>query len=172
MTRLEEAARAAAVPPEPPKEPQITMAELEAEFKADLQRAVDQKRGLDRLHQFQKEQGLRDCKENADAIRDWLDANCEGYVSQDMIDTAVVCLGARGKNVLIFDPVAPPTSSTSPASPQSAEALITLEDGSKQLPLDKPFPKNATKAQAKDYLARVRTANPYIRNVGSFGSRF
>jgi hypothetical protein len=43
--------------------------------------------------------------------------------------------------------------------------------GSKQLPLDKPVPRNATKEQARDYLARVRKQQPYVLS-GSFGTRF
>jgi hypothetical protein len=61
---------------------------------------------------------------------------------------------------------AEPAQPVAPPQPQ-----VTLSEGSKQLPLDKPVPSNATKEQARDYLARVRKQQPFVRN-GSFGSRF
>src|SRR6266480_2928650 len=70
---------AAPVVEEPAEE--LDMAKVLREEQAAMQRAADERRGLNRLRQFRDEQGLRDCKENADAIRDWLDANCKGYVS-------------------------------------------------------------------------------------------
>src|SRR6266851_1415133 len=52
--------------PVPP--PRDYAAEDRAALKQDIQRTTDESRGLARLRQFQTEQGLRDCKENADAI--------------------------------------------------------------------------------------------------------
>jgi|SRR6266513_2893109 len=157
-------------PPEEPAE-QIDMAEVLREEQADMKRAADERRGLNRLRQFQDEQGLRDCKENADAIRDWLAANCKGYVSQDMIDAAVMNLGARGgKNVLLWNEKTAPAPP--PAPIEVAEVLGTLPNGEPQLPLDVP-PSRASKEQAKDWLARTRAATgKYSRPSGSWGSSF
>jgi len=150
-----------------PVEPQINIAEYERQ---QLQRATDEARGLARLRQFQQEQGLCDCKENADAIRDWLDQNVMGYVSSEGIDAAISNLGARGKNVLLWDSKAPPAAP--PPTPEPEEVLRTLPDGTKQLPLDQPITPNASKEQARDYLKRLRAQQPYARSSGSFGSKF
>jgi len=177
------AARAAAAPPPPPPvvekpaepaEPQISMAEIEAQWQKDLNRAADQARGLARLRQFQQEQGLRDCKENADAIRDWLDQNCEGYISQDMIDACVVNLGARGKNILLWDSIAPPAP-PAPSAAEPQEVLQTLPDGTKQLPLNATNAQvnRASKEQARDWLKRFNGGKMWQpRARGGFASRF
>jgi hypothetical protein len=147
-----------------PVEPLPEQIDLVAYEREQIQRATDEARGIARLYQFQQEQGLRDCKENADAIRDWLDANCKGYVSQDMIDAAVLNLGKRGTNVLLWDvksaPVPPP-----PSEPQ--EVLGTLPEGTKQLPLDadETIQRHASKAQLYDLIHRRRAATnqQYVR---------
>jgi hypothetical protein len=161
--RAAEAARRAAAPPPAPEPEPVAPAELPEQIdigayeREQLQRATDESRGLARLHQFQQEQGLRDCKENADAIRNWLDANVRGYVSAAGIDAAVVNLGARGKNVLLWDSVAPPPA---PPAAEPVEVLGTLKDGSKQLPLDADefTQRKASVVQLQDLVSRRRTA--------------
>ncbi len=137
---------------------------------ADVQRRVDEQRGKDRLNEYVAA-GLEDTQKNADAIREWLDENVKGYLSQTGVDLAVQWLGPRSKNVLTWKPktVAPPP----PPAPEPTEVLLKLPDGTTQLSLDvdNRTLSKASKDQARDYLKRVN-AGKLLRPAGGFGSSF
>ena len=149
-----------------PAEPQISMAQLEREEQADIQRRIDEAAGHNRLEQYAREQGLEDTQANADAIRTWLQENVKGYLSEKLIDAAVANLGPRGKNVLTWrKPEAPQPPAPSPEPAE--EVLGKLPDGTTQLPLDVTPNKKHSTLQLKDWLKRTN-ANRIIRPSGSF----
>jgi hypothetical protein len=156
-------------PPAPvqPVEPQL---DLDAEFKADLQRASDQARGLARLEQFCEEQGLQRCPANAEKVQQWIDQNLKGYWSQEGVDAAVLAL----KNELTWAPktAPPPPPPPSPASKQ--EPTEVLADW--QLPLDadeRTMRKASTKALLDLNQRRRKATNQlYVRRSGSRGASF
>ncbi len=158
------------------KDPDDAMAQHEIINKADMNNAARQSAkiteknaAIARLDQFQREQGLVPSDKNVREISNFIDTsfslpeNLRGRWTVQTVDLAVQYLGRDGR--LEFHKPEPAQPAT-PPQPQ-----VTLSDGSKQLPLDKPVPSNATKEQARDYLARVRKQQPFVRN-GSFGSRF
>src|SRR6266581_4043823 len=107
------AAKRAATPPpapaEPPKpvepaEPQITMAEIEAEQRADLKARADEAAAVARADQYVNEQGLEPSDHNANAIKTWIGHNWKGYFSSAGMDVAIANLGPRGTNVLRWIP--------------------------------------------------------------------
>ncbi len=119
--------------------------------------------GIDQLKLYYNA-GLADVERNKDILTDYLTKNCNS-----IFDAATVRVAVESCRVnLEWRKVAPPPP---PAPTTPAETLVTLSDGSVQLPLDKPVPRSATVEQAKDYLARVRAQQPYARS-GSFGTRF
>jgi hypothetical protein len=168
----EEARRkAAAAPPPPPParaEPQISMAELEAEQQADLKRAADQARAVNRLNEYAAV-GLEDTQANAELIKNFVENSpAKGYWSFEIVEVAIKTLGNR----LTWKPK---VVETPPAPPQEpVEVLLgTLKDGSKQLPLDAVPNNHHTKDQLTDWLARTREATGrYVRPRSSFGSKF
>jgi hypothetical protein len=91
--------------------------------------------------------------------------NLCGYWSAQTVDLAVGYLSKAGH--LEFKKVLPPA--VVPAAP--VEDLGTLPDGSPRLPITLPCPSNATVAQARDYLARIRQQQqPKVRVVPGFKS--
>jgi hypothetical protein len=133
----------------------------EAENKAKaIQAAV-----VARLDTYQREEGLQPSDANVAAITAYIQNYLRGQWRVETVNEAVRYLTRHGKLTYQKTPVV-----TAPAEP--TEVLVTLSDGSKQLPLDKPVPRSATVAQAKDYLARAREKNPYHRTGSSFGAKF
>jgi hypothetical protein len=88
--------------------------------------------------------GLETTQENANAIVDWIKQHpqLKGYVSAQAADLAVAWLGPKGSNVLTWKPQ---VEALPPPAPEPTEVLATLTDGTAQLPLDQPIPKNASK---------------------------
>jgi hypothetical protein len=154
-------AAAAVNPPEPPIDFEQTL----REDAADIQRRVDEAAGRNRLEQYAREQGLENTQQNATAIRQWLDENVKGYLSEKGVDLAIQWLGPRAKNVLTWrKPEAPPSA---PAPEPATEVLEPLPSGERRLALDETPTKKHSTAQLKDWLARTN-ANRIIRPSGSF----
>jgi len=126
--------------------------DFNAELLADVRQRNDHERGIARLNEYVR-QGLEETDQNRDAIIEWLKKNVDGYLSPANVDLAI----EKSGNTLSW---------------RTAEVLKTLPDGTQQLPLDKPVPWNASKAQAKDWLARHRETHKYQRASSSFGSKF
>jgi hypothetical protein len=134
-----------------------SMAEHEAMNKAimdDVDRQgkviADKNAAIARLDEYEKIQGLVPSDQNTQLITQYIEQHLRGYWSVATVDEAVRYYTRHGR--LQFQKNAPPAT---PAAP--AETLVKLSDGSLQLPLDKPVPRNATVTQAKDYLgARPR----------------
>ena len=137
----------------------IMLEQAEKEAKA---RAAEQS-GIDQLKLYYNG-GLEDCERNKDILVEYIKKNCNSIFDAVTVRAAVEMCRAN----LVWRKIAPPTP---PQPAQPVEVLVKLSDGSTQLPLDKPVPRNATVEQAKDYLARVREKDPYARS-GSFGTRF
>jgi len=171
----------AAVEPIPPPAPpvpdgplpeQIRMKDLEAEFQADLRRAIDERGAKIRLQRFADEEGLLPTDENAATVKAYLDRELKGYLSAKGVELAVLNEGPRGRNLLKFRP---PVAQPPPAPVVSAEVHQTLSDGTTQLPLDvsNAVLQRASKEQARDWLARTREATgKYLRPRNSFGAKF
>jgi len=167
------AARAAATPPPPvvekPAEPQISMAEIEAEQRADLKRAADQARATNRLNEYAAV-GLEDTQHNAELIKNFVNNSAaKGYWSFEIVEVAIQTLG----NKLTWKPEV--VEQPAPTSVEPQEVLQTLPDGTRQLPLNATNAQvgRASKEQAKDYLKRINGGKMWQpRASGSFGSRF
>jgi hypothetical protein len=97
----------------------------------------------------------------------------KGYVSEKTIDVAIQWLGPRSKNVLTWKPKTVAPSPPAPEPQEPAEVLVTLPDGTKQLPLDvdNRTLQRASKEQARDWLKRAN-AGKLLRPRGGFGSKF
>lgn len=149
-----------------PVEPQIDMAEVEREEQADIQRAADKAAGKNRLNDYAAS-GLEDTQANAAAIKQWLDENVKGYLSEQAIDLAVQWLGPRGKDVLTWKPKT--VASPLPAHAASSEAL---QDWQLPINADERTMKKASVRALKDLLARRRAATnqKFIRR--GFGAKF
>jgi hypothetical protein len=147
-----------------PAEPLPPQLDLDAEFKADLQKAVDQQQGIDRLQRFADEDGLEPSPETAQIVQEFLDRELKGYWSEKGVELAILNNGPRGTNRLKFRlNVAPPP----PAPAQPVEALGTLRNGEPRLPLDidERSMKSSSVPQLKDLVERRRAATNqrYIR---------
>jgi hypothetical protein len=164
-----------AEPPTAPVEPQIVMADLDTEMRADIQKRSDEAAARQRLDQYVDEQGLESTDHNFKIIESWIMANVkaewsaggvaknlQGYWSQNAVDAAIQATAGQ----LTWKPkvMAPP-------APPEQEKLLILADGSQQLPLDSPSLKGATKDQAKDWLKRY-DASRRLNQRGWFGSKF
>jgi hypothetical protein len=144
-----------------PLPPQI---DLDAEFKADLQRAADEARGLARLEQYCVEQGLERTPANAKAVQDFIDSSpVKGYWSREIVDAAIQNLGPKGSNVLTWTPQA----LQPPPAPTPAPVVEYLPNGEPRLPLDidERSMKSSSVPQLKDLVERRRAATNqrYIR---------
>ncbi len=76
----------------PERVPPPVTRDLTAEFNVDLKRHIDQQQAVERLIQYQIEQGLVDDQHNATLILEWLDKDARGYLSAVSIDDAVKAL--------------------------------------------------------------------------------
>ncbi len=149
-----------------PAEPQIDFAETLRENDRDVQRRADEAAARNRLAQYMTEQGLEDTEANADAIRQWLDQNVKGYLSEQGIDLAIQWLGPRSKNVLTWKKAAPVVVVEEPAEPTEV-----LESWQLPLDADEHVMKRADVRAVKDLLHRRRAQmSKYIRPSGSFSS--
>src|SRR5258708_999156 len=124
-------------------EPQISMAQIEAEQKQDIQRRVNKARAIQRANDYVRDAGLAESDANGKLIREWID-NAGGVWKPELIDAAIENLN----NQLEW-------RSTEPApEPEKPEILGMLKDGSQQLPIDVPDWKLKLKTtsveQAKD----------------------
>jgi|HubBroStandDraft_6_1064221.scaffolds.fasta_scaffold02488_13 hypothetical protein len=137
--------------------------DIDAELKADLQRAADQARATQRLNEY-AEAGLEDTEANASAIRDFVNNSAvKGYWSVQIVDAAIANLG----NKLTWRKAEAPT----PPPAQPTEVLDTLPNGEPQLSLDADARtmRAASITQLRDLDKR---RNGLRRPVGSFSSRF
>ena len=128
----------------------------QAKLKADNETKAQLAAAIARLEQYGREQGLTDSDQNIREIKNFiesshsLDERLRGKWTPVTVDLAVGYLAKEGRLEFRKQPATPP------AAPKPAETLVTLSDGSRQLSLDQPCPRNATVAQAKDYLQRIR----------------
>jgi len=132
--------------------PQIEMSDIQD----DILRRGDEQAARNRLNEYARAWNLEESDANFRIIKDYVDEH-GGYWSAETVDQAMNVVGAS----LSRKPAPPPP-----------EQLEMLPDGTQQLPLDKPVPWNASKAQAKDWLARHRETHKYQRASSSFGSKF
>lgn len=155
------------------QEPQIDVAQMDAEFQRGIKTQADAKLATDRIEQYAVEQGLARTPENVAKIQLWLDSNVRGYWSTAGVDAAIQNLGARGTNVLTWEQkvVAP---APEPESTEPVEVLSLLPDGRMQIPLETTpaVLRKASKDQAKDWLKRSASRQQQSHSVGRFGSRF
>jgi hypothetical protein len=148
------------IPPRTAPEP-VEQIDIDAEFKADLQARVDEASAQARMEQYVAEQNLEPSDHNMSAVAGWIRQNLKGYWSSAGVDAAIANLGPRGTNVLRWQPKV--GALVLPAQ-ESGEVLEILPNGEKQLSIKEPPPKSASPTQAKDWLARYRTANNLIFN--------
>jgi hypothetical protein len=94
--------------------------------------------------------GLLDTQRNAEIIQDAINRRDKGIFCSTSVRNAVE--GERSN--LQWGKVEQPKRVVT--APAPSEVLGTLSDGSRQLSLSAPVPRNATVTQAKDYLARIR----------------
>ena len=136
-----------------PPEPQINMAQLAQEEEAAMQKAADAAAGRNRLEAYARE-GLEDTQANALAIREWLDANVKGYLSETGVNAAVANLGPRGANKLTWRKPQAPAAPPSP-EPEPQEVLESW-----QLPIDasERMMKASTTKALQDLIKRRRAA--------------
>jgi hypothetical protein len=147
--------------------------DIDADLKADLQRAADSHHAVQRLLEYSSQAGLEDTEANMLLIRNFVELSAtKGYFSREIIDAAIACLGPRGTGQLTFRivRVAPPQ----PEQP-AVEVLGTLKDGTQQLRIEatEAEMKKASVMALQDLIKRRRAATnqQYIRR-GSFGSNF
>ena len=148
-----------------PAEPQISMAEAEAERKNDMDARA-------RLAEYAN-LGLLDTESNARQIQNWIIANRDGYYNVKNVDDAVHRLGVslQWKKEESAPPPAP-----EPEQP-AGEVLGTLPNGEKQLPLDADeyVMKRASVKQLLDLNQRRRKASNQMivgRNHRGFSTTF
>jgi hypothetical protein len=120
------------------------------------------------LDEYASQHGLEPSDHNVAAIKAWLDQNVRGYFSATGVDVAIANLGPRGTNVLTWKPKEAPA----PAQQPVQDVLGTLPNGEPRIPLDSTPTAKHSKEQVKDWLARTRAAQPYVRSASSFGSEF
>jgi hypothetical protein len=93
--------------------------------------------------------GLAETDRNQRVITEYIEKHAHGIFCAASVRAAV----ENERVNLNWAKVEPKPVVTAPAP---SEVLGTLSDGSRQLSLSAPVPRNATVAQAKDYLARIR----------------
>jgi hypothetical protein len=144
-------------------EPQISMAQIEAENNADIQRRIDKAHAIQRLEEYAKNAGLADTQANANLIREWVEAS-GGLWTVQIVDAAIQDLNQK---LEWHDPAVPTT-----ASAPEAEKPEVLQPW--QLKIDTPDwqLKTASVEALKDLVARRRLikTGKYIRPRGTFGS--
>jgi len=137
-----------------PAEP-ISMSDLEAEQKLDIQRRVNKALAIQRVNDYVRDAGLVESDANGKLIREWIE-NVGGWTPK-LVDAAIVALN----NQLEWR--------TEPA-PESEKPEVLKPW---QLPLDTPDwkLKQFSAAQLKDLVARRRKmGSKYHRPRGVFGS--
>jgi hypothetical protein len=142
-----------------PAEPQINVKELEAEQQRDIQSKADQTRAINRLEEYVKV-GLENTEANAAIIKEYVNNNAAGYWNFEVVEAAVKDPRLTWRK-------------EEPAPAVSEPVEVLLSDGTKPLPLDveNHILRNASKAQAKDYLKRI-DASKKLHQHGRFGSKF
>jgi hypothetical protein len=146
-------------------EPQISMAELEKEQQAEMQRAADQQHAINRLTEYATSAGLEDTDANFAIIRDWVVGNAKGYWSAPAVDAAI----SHTRNRLTWKaaPAPPEPARIGGKGPAKDELQLPLDASEFQM-------KRASVAQLQDLIARRRKVSrqQFIRHAGSFGSKF
>jgi pyruvate/2-oxoglutarate dehydrogenase complex dihydrolipoamide acyltransferase (E2) component len=159
---------AAAPPPPPPAptEPQINMADLEAENQRDMKARADEAAAKARLQQLADQEGLEESTANVEAIRQFLRQHLRGYLSAEGVNAAFANLGPRGSNVLTFKKVQPPLA------PTPTEPVERLEPWQLRIDATEAEMKKADVKALKDLLARRRAKSnqQYIRR--GFSTKF
>lgn len=141
-------------PPAPltpkPSEPQISMADFDADLRQELQAAIHQREAELRLQFWEQTHGLVRDEHNLRLLTEFVNnSTVRGYWSQQIADAGVSTLRRQLHWESPKKVVAPPP----PAEP--AEVLGTLPNGEPMLSLLHPPDKHASVAQLKDYLARL-----------------
>jgi len=140
-----------------PQEPHISVAQLEAEQKASIQRSIDKALAIQRVNDYVRDAGLVESDANGALIRKFME-DAGGIWTPALVDACIIALN----NQLEW-------RSTEPAEPEKAEILQPW-----QLKIDTPdwaLKKVADVRALKDLIARRRKlGSKYHRPSGSFGS--
>jgi len=78
-------------PPPEAEEPQLSMAQIEAEEKQDIQRRVDKARAIQRVNDYVRDAGLVESDANGKLIREWIE-NAGGHWTPELVDAAIIAL--------------------------------------------------------------------------------
>jgi len=154
-------------PPPPREEPEILREAMDLnETEARRKREADEKAGLARLQQYQRERGLLDSQHNGEAIRKFLEEHPQtnGIVTESTIDVAISHLGPKGSNTLQW-------AQPKPATPPSVPDVRRLPNGEAELPIDasEVAMRKASVPQLKDLAARRREGK---QRPGWSGAKF
>jgi hypothetical protein len=137
-----------------PAEPQVSMAQIEADNNADIQRRIDKARAIQRANDYVRDAGLAESDANGKLIREWIE-NAGGHWTPELVDAAIVALNDHLEWAKEETP---------------AEVLATLPDGKTQLPLDATpsMLRRASLPQLHDWHKRKQAATPVTRIAGRF----
>jgi len=139
-----------------PAEPQVSMAQLEAEQKQSIQHQIDKTRALQRAEDYVRDAGLVNSEANGKLIRDWVEA--AGGWTPERVDAAIIALNDQLEWVTVKEETKP------------VEVFATLSDGKPQLPLDASpsMLRRASLPQLHDWHRRKSKATPVAKIAGRF----